>query len=263
MDGLQSWANIELKRRNVCDIDEAIVVVEDLMELKKEFPSKEKTGGDTSLQKTVEKRDKSPTEALTSSWRGRTIERDKKGHNTFGDGHKKNESPCQLEKADGETYKEGRIYVEAKVNDGTTRALIDTGATHNFISPEEARRLRIRYTKEMGWIKAVNSAAQPILGVARGILIHLGEWTGTIDVIITPMDDRHMVLGVEFFHQVSSVTFEKNNTMHLHQGATTYKVPLRRDQTGIRRISTLHFYKEQPNKLLMRQDDPSMRRKSH
>ncbi|GAA0184116.1 hypothetical protein LIER_31413 [Lithospermum erythrorhizon] len=148
------------------------------------------------------------------------------------------------------------------MNGGTTRALIDIGATHNFISPEEARRLRIRYTKETGWIKAVNSAAQPILGVARGIPIYLGEWIGAIDVIITPMNDCHMVLGMEFFHQVSSVTFEKNNTMHLHEVATTYKVPLRRDQTGIRRISTLYFYKGQPNKLLMRQDDPSMRRKS-
>ncbi|GAA0159709.1 hypothetical protein LIER_38917 [Lithospermum erythrorhizon] len=291
MDGLQSGANIEVKRRNVRDIEEAITVAKDLMELKKEFPSKEKGGGDTSLQKIVEKRDNSPTGALTSSWRGRTIERDKKGQDTFSDGHKKNESrnddpwrleqrepkcyfcdgahwtkecpqkkvlkslACQLEKADGETYEEkinsliasrrpkngGLVYVEAKVNGGTIRTLIDTGATHNFISPEEARRLRISYTKETDWIKAVNSAAQPILGVACGIPIHLGEWTGTIDVIIGSMDDCHMVLGVEFFHQVSSVTFEKDNTMHLHEGATTYKVPLRRDQTSIRRISMLEI----------------------
>ncbi|GAA0166508.1 hypothetical protein LIER_21647 [Lithospermum erythrorhizon] len=281
MDGLQSWANIELKRRNVCDVDEAIAVAEDLKELKKEFPSKEK-------------------------------EHDKKGHYIFGGGHKNNERrnndrwrqerrdpkcymcdgahwtkecpqkkvfkslACKLEKADGETYEEkinslivyrraksgGLVYVEARVNGGTTKALIDTGATHNFISLEKASRLRIRYTKEMGWIKAVNSATQPILGVARRIPIHFGEWTGTIDVIISPMDDYHMVLGVEFFHQISSVTFEKNNTMHLHEGATTYKVPLRRDQTCIRRISTLHLYKGQPNKLLIRQADPSMRRKS-
>ncbi|GAA0183598.1 hypothetical protein LIER_30979 [Lithospermum erythrorhizon] len=253
MDGLQSWANIELKRRNVRDVDEAIAVAEDLMELKKEFPSKEKGGGDTSLQKIVGKRDNSPTRALPSSWIGRTIERDKKGHDTFGDGHKTNESHnndrwrqerqelkcylcdgahwtkecpqkkvlkslvCQLEKVDGETYEEkinsfiasrrpksgGLVYVEAKVNGGTKKVLIDSGGTHNFISPEKARRLRIRYTKETGWIKAVNSATQPILGVACRIPIHLGEWTGTIDVIITSMDDCHMVLGVEFFHQVS------------------------------------------------------------
>ncbi|GAA0184134.1 hypothetical protein LIER_31429 [Lithospermum erythrorhizon] len=66
MDGLQSWANIELKTRNVRDVDEAIAVTENLMELKKELPSKEKCGRDTSLQKTVGKRDKSPTGALTS-----------------------------------------------------------------------------------------------------------------------------------------------------------------------------------------------------
>ncbi|GAA0184117.1 hypothetical protein LIER_31414 [Lithospermum erythrorhizon] len=92
MDSLQSLANIELKRRNFRDVDEAIAVAEDLMELKKEFLSMEKGGGDTSLQKIMEKRDKSPTRALTSPWRGRTIERDKKGDDIFGDGHKKNES---------------------------------------------------------------------------------------------------------------------------------------------------------------------------
>ncbi|GAA0149796.1 hypothetical protein LIER_08883 [Lithospermum erythrorhizon] len=258
MDDLQSWSNIELKRRNVRDVDEAIAVAKDLIELKKEFPKKEKRRGDSSLLKTVEKLDNSPTGALTSSWRGRTIERDKKGHGhsamgikrmrvvimIVGDKNDENQSViCVMEHIGLRSIHKrrrpksgGLVYVEAKVNGGTTTALVDTSATHNFISLEEARRLRIRYTKETGWIKVVNSAAQPIFGVARGIPIHLGQWSRTIDVMIAPMDDCHMVLGVEFFHQVSSVTFEKNNTMHLHEGATTYKVPLRRDQTGIRRI---------------------------
>ena len=35
------------------------------------------------------------------------------------------------------------MYVEAKVNGMTNKATIDTGATHNFVSEEEARRLKL------------------------------------------------------------------------------------------------------------------------
>lgn len=34
----------------------------------------------------------------------------------------------------------GLMYVEATVNGKPTRAMVDTGATHNFISMEEAKR---------------------------------------------------------------------------------------------------------------------------
>ncbi|RVW12935.1 hypothetical protein CK203_096851 [Vitis vinifera] len=49
-----------------------------------------------------------------------------------------------------------------------TKALVDTGATHNFVSEEEARRLELQASKERGWLKAVNSAAKPSHGVAHG-----------------------------------------------------------------------------------------------
>ena len=46
LDGLQSWAHMELKRRNVQSVDEAIVVAEDLIELKRDFGPKRFGGGD-------------------------------------------------------------------------------------------------------------------------------------------------------------------------------------------------------------------------
>ncbi|RVW69261.1 Retrovirus-related Pol polyprotein from transposon 17.6 [Vitis vinifera] len=53
----------------------------------------------------------------------------------------------------------GLMYVEALVNGKATKALVDTGATHNFVSEDEARRLELQASKEGGWLKAVNSAA--------------------------------------------------------------------------------------------------------
>ena len=61
----------------------------------------------------------------------------------------------------------GLMYVQAEVNGMSTKAMIDTGATHNFVSEEEERRLKLQTSKEAGWLKAVNSAAKPSQGVAR------------------------------------------------------------------------------------------------
>ena len=69
----------------------------------------------------------------------------------------------------------GLMYVEAKVNGMSTKAMIDTGATHNFVSEEVARRLKLQTSKEAGWIKAVNSAAKPSQGVTRGVTIKIGS----------------------------------------------------------------------------------------
>ena len=80
------------------------------------------------------------------------------------------------------TERKGRMYVMTKVNGLETRALVDTGASHNFIEVDEAKRLGIQYEKERGWLKAVNCEAKPIFGVARGVKICFGEWCGLVDL---------------------------------------------------------------------------------
>ncbi|KAL6326371.1 hypothetical protein AAG906_007876 [Vitis piasezkii] len=99
----------------------------------------------------------------------------------------------------------GLMYVEALVNGKATKALVDTGATHNFVSEEEARRLELQASKEGGWLKAVNSAAKPSHGVARGVTMHIGSWEGRVDFIVAPMDDFKMVLGMDFLQKVKAV----------------------------------------------------------
>ena len=69
----------------------------------------------------------------------------------------------------------GLIYVEALVNGKATKALVDISATHNFVSEDEAKRLELQASKEGGWLKAVNSAAKPSHGVARGVTMHIGS----------------------------------------------------------------------------------------
>nr|CAD1837714.1 unnamed protein product [Ananas comosus var. bracteatus] len=59
------------------------------------------------------------------------------------------------------------MYVDIKLNGKTTRAMVDTGATHNFITTGEAERLGLTLSKDGSRMKAVNSKAQPIAGLAK------------------------------------------------------------------------------------------------
>ena len=84
------------------------------------------------------------------------------------------------------------------MNGKATKALVDTSATHDFVSEDEARRLKLQASKEGGWLKAVNSAAKPSHGVAHGATMHIGSWEGRVDFIMAPIDDFKMVLGMDF-----------------------------------------------------------------
>ena len=94
------------------------------------------------------------------------------------------------------------MYVEAKVNGMSTKAMIDTGATHKFVSKEEARRLKLQTSKEAGWLKAVNFAAKPSQGVARGVTMKIRPWKCKVDFTVAPMDDFKAVIGMDFLRQV-------------------------------------------------------------
>ena len=99
----------------------------------------------------------------------------------------------------------GLMYVEALVNGKATKALVDTGATHNFVSKREAKRLELQASKEGGWLKAVNSAAKPSHGVARGMAMHIDSWEGMVDFTMAPTYDFKIVLGMNFLQKVKVV----------------------------------------------------------
>ncbi|KAA0060490.1 uncharacterized protein E6C27_scaffold22G003260 [Cucumis melo var. makuwa] len=113
-----------------------------------------------------------------------------------------------LQKKSGESHvpsKGGLLYVDTWINQKQTKStMIDSGATHNFITEAEARRLRLRWEKDSGKMKVVNSIALPIVGLVKRTTIKLGGWRGPVDFVVVKMDDFDVVLGMEFLleHQV-------------------------------------------------------------
>ncbi|KAA0049808.1 uncharacterized protein E5676_scaffold142G00230 [Cucumis melo var. makuwa] len=104
------------------------------------------------------------------------------------------------------------MYVDTWINQKPTKStMVDSGATHNFITEVEAKRLNLRWEKDAGRMKAVNSAALPIIGLVKRMMIRLGGWSGLVDFVVVKMDDFDVVLGMEFLleHQVIPMPLAK------------------------------------------------------
>nr|KAJ0204795.1 hypothetical protein LSAT_V11C500268510 [Lactuca sativa] len=129
--------------------------------------------------------------------------------------------------------KRGRLmFVEARVNGGFTKALVDTCASHNFIVEDEAMKLGIKYTKNQGQLKVVNFLSKPIIGVLYGVSLKIAEWEGTIDLTVVHMDDYYMVLGMNFPNNVQPWSFERDDIMRITKGSIIHIIPLKRNRIG-------------------------------
>ena len=56
------------------------------------------------------------------------------------------------------------MYVTTRVNGKAVRAMLDTGATKNFVSLRMVDQLGLKVTKSNSQVKAMNSKAQEIQG---------------------------------------------------------------------------------------------------
>ena len=88
------------------------------------------------------------------------------------------------------------MYVPVMVNGRKVSALVDTGATHSFISTGMA--LKIETVNNTSKIKAVNSQARPVEGIARNVKICLRDYEGQTDLMVIEMDDFNLIIGNAF-----------------------------------------------------------------
>lgn len=55
--------------------------------------------------------------------------------------------------------------------------MIDSGASRNFISKEEAMKLNLSLEESSSQVKTVNSEAKRVSCVAKNIPIKIGDWS--------------------------------------------------------------------------------------
>ncbi|XP_021837969.1 DNA damage-inducible protein 1-like [Spinacia oleracea] len=112
------------------------------------------------------------------------------------------------------------MYVDLVINGRNARAMVDTGASHNFVTEEEARRLGLVLKKGGGSMKSVNSKSKPILGVAEKVEAKLGDYEGKMNFTAVKMDDFNLVLGLEFLRSSKAVVMPHLNSLLVAGGQT-------------------------------------------
>ncbi|KAH9722467.1 Endonuclease [Citrus sinensis] len=229
-DGLKDWAKTELDRRGVQTLDNAIAVAESLTEYSTQSKDKKanqgKGGGESRKDKGNNRKDwgqKKPPS--NKSWQGKS------------EGKKevpKPRSPCFI--CNGPHWRRGRLMLLLPNSRATPQCprrnpnsawVLSNASAHSIAnSPHssrkgsyEAKRLGLKATKEGGTMKVVNSPAKPIAGIAQGVHITLGTWSGKLDFFIVPMDDFKMVLGMEFFDQVHAFPLPATNSLSILDGS--------------------------------------------
>ncbi|KAL2933585.1 Protein DDI1-like protein [Bienertia sinuspersici] len=135
------------------------------------------------------------------------------------------------------------MFVEDMVNGKTSKAIVDTGATHNSVDKKEATRLGLHYTKDPGILKIVNTNPTPIYCITRGVPLRLGEWKGTIDLTIVSMNNFPLVLGVEFMDSIRPCTWEKDGTMTIFNNNEACSIPTIREDVEAKMLSAIQVKK--------------------
>ncbi|KAK0573094.1 hypothetical protein LWI29_002912 [Acer saccharum] len=102
-----------------------------------------------------------------------------------------------------QSYK-GLMYVNIEVNGRAIQAMLDTGATNNFVAQREVDRLGLNLLESTSRIKTVNSRAMPVRGVAETTL-KVGSWQDKCSLMVVPLDDFDLILGVEFFVEAKAM----------------------------------------------------------
>ena len=88
-------------------------------------------------------------------------------------------NPLQLPNALSEwDTSKGLSYVQMEMNGNGAEAMLDIGATHNFVDECMVQQLGLKVIKCPSKIKAVNLEAKPFFGIAFVVKFKVGKWTG-------------------------------------------------------------------------------------
>ncbi|KAK4394405.1 hypothetical protein Sango_1911300 [Sesamum angolense] len=152
LSGLQTWVQTELRRQGVKDLPSAIAAADRLVDFRVTNNS------DPEKKKNDSGKEKGKFGKLNAL----VAEADD------DEGGSLRVNPLQLVSAlqERSPTQKGLMYVRVQINGKAVMAMLDSGATHNFVADREIQKLGLTLAQHSSRIKAVNSEAKPIQGAA-------------------------------------------------------------------------------------------------
>jgi len=109
-------------------------------------------------------------------------------------------------------------YVRMKIGSAYVLTMVDSGATHNFMSEDTARMIGLKFVPVKAQMKTVNSPPDCVLGVAERVDTTLSEWTEKVDFTIVRIDDYETILGMEFLKQYDAMIVPHLKKLYIYDG---------------------------------------------
>jgi hypothetical protein len=78
----------------------------------------------------------------------------------------------------------------------------------------------------MAMFKVVNSIVKPTIGVVCSTPLKVGEWFGSLDLTVAPLDDHTIILGKDFLKLSKVVPMPHENYLMFLDGTKTCGVPM-------------------------------------
>ncbi len=92
------------------------------------------------------------------------------------------------------------LFLKKKVSKREVLCLLDTKASHNFITQESVERMELQLEKLKAPIEVhfANGVPHPTTLQARDVPLQLGDWRGKVDSLISTLGGMECILGMEF-----------------------------------------------------------------
>ncbi len=95
------------------------------------------------------------------------------------------------------------IFLKGKIAKRDVLCLLDTGASHNFITQESAERMELHLEELKAPIEVhfADGVPHPTTLRAKEVPLQLGNWRGKVNLLVSTLGGMDCILGMEFITQ--------------------------------------------------------------
>lgn len=91
--------------------------------------------------------------------------------------------------------------------------MVDMGATDNFINDHKVRQLELNIKKSLSRMMVIKLNAMQIFKLVNEVLIKIEIWSESINIMVVPLDNFQVILGIEFMHAIKIVPMSFLNSV--------------------------------------------------
>jgi len=106
------------------------------------------------------------------------------------------------------------IFLKGKIAKRDVLCLLDTEASHNFITRKNVERMELHLEEFKAPIEVhfVDGVPHPTTSQAKEVPLQLGNWKGKVNLLVSALGRMDCVLGMEFITQ-NNVLIEGHNKL--------------------------------------------------